>query len=429
MKSSYWERRLKEEADNRTKSEVLIQKEMHNLYKQVNNNVEREINAFLGRYAHGKDFSIKDLRRAIDKEDVRAYYDRARAYVKDKDFSKRANAHMKAYNLTMRTNRLEYLRAMIDLEIISGFSAEEGITNSLLNKYALEKFKEQSGILGLTIPTEKLMHAKIETLKNTPFKGKLWSDRLWDRQALLGHQVKKMAQELVLLGKNPTTHVNRIKELFDVNSYEARRLAVTEGAIIQTRVTQYNYTQNGIEEYKFVAESGACPMCSGLHGNKYRVDDMMSGDNASPMHPHCHCTEVPFVDREAWENEQDLLDSEVDKTAEIGYNIGEPASNIAIGTQFGKLGKYTEHPRTKVDWGKATKYSNRRMEERGIDQDFVDLIVENGIALEQADGLKHAFITKEGVAIVQTDGKLVTTYKKDTFDDKLNELIKIIYGE
>ncbi len=301
--NSYWEKRLKEEADNRTKSEVIIQKEMKDLYDNVNLRVENEINGFLGRYAYGKDFSVSELRRAISKEDVKAYYTKAKEYVKDGDFSKRANSHMKAYNLTMRTNRLEYLKAMIDLELINGFNTEEGITNNVLNAYALNKFKEQSGILGLTIPTEKLMHAKVETLKNTPFKGKLWSDRLWDRQTLLGNEVKKIAEDLVLLGKNPTVHINKIRDLFNVNAYEARRLAVTEGAIIQTRVTQYNYSQNGIEEYKFIAESSACSKCSALHDNKYKVENMMPGDNASPMHPHCHCTEVPFVDR------QNLIDS------------------------------------------------------------------------------------------------------------------------
>ncbi len=322
-KNSYWEERLIKEADIRTKEEAFIQKKINKIYDNTNRKVNDEIDSFLGRYSYGKSFDKKDVRKAIDSFEIKRFSSKAKEYVENKDFSDMANKRLKLYNLTMKTNRLEYLKAMINLEMVNGFNEEEKLTKSLLNTYALNKFKEQAGILEFTIPEPKVLNAKIKAIRDIPYKGDLWSKRIWNRQELLSKQVENIAQDLVLLGRNPTIYVNEIKRMFDINSYEARRLVVTEGARIQTQVTKYNYEQYGIEKYKYLSESGACVKCLDLHTRVFKVENMNPGENAAPMHPHCHCTEAPISDREDWEKEQDLLDKELDETIEMGYNVGD----------------------------------------------------------------------------------------------------------
>ena len=61
------------------------------------------------------------------------------------------------------------------------------------------------------------------------------------------------------------------------------------------------------------------------------------------------------------------------------------------------------------------------MNSRGITKDMVDYYVKNGKALSQNNGNKFAFVTREGVAIVTKEGKLVTTWSSDNFDNSMKK--------
>lgn len=48
-------------------------------------------------------------------------------------------------------------------------------------------------------------------------------------------------------------------------------------------------------------KSDVCPICKGLDDKHFKVDDMMPGENAPPMHPNCHCSTAAYMDNEAYE--------------------------------------------------------------------------------------------------------------------------------
>lgn len=93
------------------------------------------------------------------------------------------------------------------------------------------------------------------------------------------------------------------------------------------------------------------------------------------------------------------------------------------------MGKYVEHPNIEVDWSKFAEHGLERMEQRGVTKDMVNDFVKNGKVLSQNEGNKFAFITKDGVAVVSKDGKLITTWGKDKFDDNMKEIVKMLWGE
>ena len=74
-----------------------------------------------------------------------------------------------------------------------------------------------------------------------------------------------------------------------MSASQAKRLAVTEGARVATEAQRQSLIANGYEEYEYIAEPGACPHCAALSGKIFKVKDMMPGENAAPMHPHCRC--------------------------------------------------------------------------------------------------------------------------------------------
>lgn len=54
---------------------------------------------------------------------------------------------------------------------------------------------------------------------------------------------------------------------------------------------------NGFDEYVYVActKGDVCPICKGLDDKHFKVDDMMPGENAPPMHPNCHCSTAAYM--------------------------------------------------------------------------------------------------------------------------------------
>ena len=93
------------------------------------------------------------------------------------------------------------------------------------------------------------------------------------------------------------------------------------------------------------------------------------------------------------------------------------------------MGTYVENPNIKVDWTQYAEHAADRMQQRGMTQELVENIVENGKVLSQNNGSKYAYITQEGVAVVSNEGKLITAWTSADFDDNMKEIVKKLFGE
>ncbi|PYY29086.1 WXG100 family type VII secretion target [Paenibacillus illinoisensis] len=109
--------------------------------------------------------------------------------------------------------------------------------------------------------------------------------------------------------------------------------------------------------------------------------------------------------------------------------LNKDEKHAQYGEDLGKMGTYVENPSIQVNWSEFAEHGLARMEKRGVTQDMVDNWVETGKALSQNEGAKYAFVTREGVAIVSKEGKLVTTWGKDNFDEGMLEIVEKLYGK
>ena len=92
---------------------------------------------------------------------------------------------------------------------------------------------------------------------------------------------------------------------------------MTEGARVATEAQKQSLTANGYDEYEYIAEPSACPHCAALSGKIYKVKDMMPGENAAPMHPHCRCSVAAHYSKPKEEYEA-MLDNS--RNAPLGEN-------------------------------------------------------------------------------------------------------------
>lgn len=302
----YWAQREDEALKHYIKDEKEYDRQIKRIYSDTLDGVQKEINSFYGKYADKEGITIAEAKKRVSKLDIAAYERKAKRYVKDKDFSKKANEEMRLYNAAMKINRLELLKANIGLEMVAGHDELEKFMSGILQGRTEEELKRQAGILGKTITNNaQLAH----TIPNASFHNATFSDRIWMYQDLMRADLSKLLQTGLIQGKNPRVLARELKKVFDVSTYNAERLMRTELARVQTEAQKQSFEKNGFEQYTFIANSGCCDICQSLDGKHFKVANMMPGENAAPMHPHCRCSTAAYSDRKEYDEWLDYLAS------------------------------------------------------------------------------------------------------------------------
>ena len=301
MKSSeYWKKREAENAMKNQISEVQYKKNIEEIYANMMDEINKEINGFYTKYAAKEGITMAEAKKRVSKLDIAAYERKAKKYVETKDLSDQANEEMRIYNLTMKVNRLELLKANIGLEMVSGFDEMQKYFDKKLTDRTLKEFQRQAGILGKSVmKNEKYAHAIV----NASFKNATYSDRIWMYQGMLKAELEGLLASGLIRGQNPKKLGKQLEKRFGVSAYNAQRLMTTELARVQTEAQKQSFVRNGFDEYEYIAcgNNDVCSVCKALDGKHFKVDDMMPGENAPPMHPNCHCSIAAYMDNEAYE--------------------------------------------------------------------------------------------------------------------------------
>ncbi|MDY0394781.1 minor capsid protein [Virgibacillus halophilus] len=300
MTNSYWKKREQDHIAKQLKNDAAIAKRIRQKYMDAMEEIQTQIEAFYGRYSENEGISMSEARKRVGKLDIDKYSKKAKRYVKQKKFTKRANEEMRLYNATMKINRLQLLRLNIELELMAAVSDEERILLQELTKQARSEYQRQAGILGESLNYNEM---SIATIVNASFLSATWSDRLWSNQAALRAELDKLLNRGIVQGKNPRELARDLRKTFNTSVYNSERLLRTEMARVQQDVFQDSMKQADIERYEYIAEPTACDVCSALDGKIFKLSDAEPGVNAFPMHPNCRCSQAAYVDREAWDAE------------------------------------------------------------------------------------------------------------------------------
>lgn len=306
---TYWAQREAEALKHRITDEKQYDKEIKRIYQDMLDACQKEIDSFYAKYASTEGISIAEAKKRVRKADIASYERKAKRYVRTKDFSAKANEEMRLYNAMMKINRLEMLKANIGLELIAGHDELEKFMAKILQDRTEDELKRQAGILGKTVRNNA---AKAHAIVNGSFHNGTFSDRIWQYQDLMRADLGRILQTGLIQGKNPRALTKDLKKYWYGNdprtgggaTYCMERLLRTELARVQTEAQKQSFERNGFDMYEFICnvnptKHGTCDICKALDGKHFKVADMMPGENAPPMHPHCRCSTA------AWEDDSD----------------------------------------------------------------------------------------------------------------------------
>lgn len=298
---TYWKQREEEAIRHYISEEAEYQKQIEKIYDYMMDQIQKEINGFYTKYAKKEGITLAEAKKRVSKLDIEAYERKAEKYVKNKTFTEEANEEMRLYNLTMKVNRLEMLKANIGLELVDGFDELQKYYDEILTDRTLTEFERQAGILGKSIQNNaEAAHAIV----NASFHNAKYSDRIWMYQDMLKSELDTLLRQGLIQGRNPRVLARHLTKLFGVSKANAERLMRTELARVQIEAQKQSFERNGYDQYEFIALGSACGICRELDGKHFKVKDMMPGENAPPMHPFADArfllTKIAKTMRHGW---------------------------------------------------------------------------------------------------------------------------------
>lgn len=349
---TYWKKREEEALKHYISDEKQYDREISRIYEDMLDGIQGEISTFYGKYAKSEGITIAEAKKRVSALDIAAYERKAKRYVRaaardraanggktNKNgfyFSQRANEEMKLYNLTMKVNRLEMLKANIGLEMIKGHAELETFMEEILEGRTMEELERQAGILGKSIKNNA---QTAHSIVNASYKSATFSDRIWMYQDMMKADLGKLLQQGMIQGKNARVLARDIERYVVGNKrqpndkkgakYYAERLMRTEMARVQTEAQKQSFERNGFEQYKFIANSNCCEICKSLDGKVFNVKDMLPGENAAPVHPHCRCSTAAHSDRAEYEKWLEHLENGGTTEAYNGLKTKGSLTNIA----------------------------------------------------------------------------------------------------
>lgn len=302
LQLDYWREREEEQKKHNITDLDEYNRELDKIYSAMITDCQNQINDWYMRYATKEGISIADAKKRVSTADQKYYAEKAKEYVENKDFSDKANREMRLYNLTMKVNRMELLKANLGMAMTGGYSDIEKLTGEFLDKKTLEELKRQAVILGKGVDgVEK--HA--DDIVNASFKNATFSDRLWADMDSLRQSINVQVQRSLIRGLNPAEIARGFMPELRSDVKKARfateRLARTEMSRVLTDAQMDSFKANGYDEYMIICERTACALCRPFDGQHFPLDEMEVGYNASPFHPNCLCSQAPYMDRDELE--------------------------------------------------------------------------------------------------------------------------------
>lgn len=188
--------------------------------------------------------------------------------------------------------------------------------------------------------------------------GKTFSDRIWKDQKTLVDELYKEFTVSATRGANLKEAARRMSRKMDVSYKKCLRLLNTEDSFFSNKAVMDAYQSTTAEEYMILAtlDRKTCEICGDQDTKHYMIKDAKVGVNMPPFHPNCRCTTVVyFGDEEDMPEERMMRDEDgksvkteylsydewkkkyVDKTGEIGYNIGEDKDLLELIEQVNKV--------------------------------------------------------------------------------------------
>ena len=190
------------------------------------------------------------------------------------------------------------LSAKID-KLLSNEGKKE---QKLIQQILITAIKDKNGInnyvmaLGLDFKHTKISNKDLDKIINKLVYGKNYSSRIWDNKEAIAKVIKSDVKKFLNGEIDVNSIAKKIKERFNSNAYNSKRLVVTETARVMEESNELWREQHNIEYVMYCAtlDEKTCDDCSAYDGRIYKVGE----EPKIIRHPMCRCTMIALPSKD-----------------------------------------------------------------------------------------------------------------------------------
>ncbi|MBU3107149.1 phage head morphogenesis protein [Clostridium gasigenes] len=177
------------------------------------------------------------------------------------------------------------------------------LSNLILNMFGKEIKSTTKGIAYILSDVTKksfesygLKSHKDDVLKmiNGHYKGKHFSDRVWDNENQVSKMIHKEIKDFLDGKVNVNQIKNNIENQFKADKYNVKRLVDSEIGNIQSKITEKYFKDYNIKKVRYNATlCNTCDKCMNYHDKVFDID--YNSRPSLPQHPQCKCFYVQEI--------------------------------------------------------------------------------------------------------------------------------------
>lgn len=294
---------------------------LESTYKEAQKSIQREIEAFYGRYATETGMDIATVRQRLSaselssfQQDAARYYDELKALGGDPAYL----THLRSLSARAYMSRLEEVQTNIQVEIEKVYAQQQQVFHDAMAEAYTESFYQtvydiQTGIQAYGSFTALNTRA-IEKAVAQKWLGENYSSRIWANKDRLTLTLDQLIPQGVALGQNPRVIGRNIAKELGVSYNNAVRLARTEFNHVANSATFDSYKECGVEQYQVLAtlDNRTSEICAHMDSHIFKLSEKMEGVTYPPFHPNCRTTTIPYF-------EPDEIDEEFETTKPMSF--------------------------------------------------------------------------------------------------------------
>ena len=311
----YWNKRAEERIlmGEKTASELLTT--MKTVYNNSLKDINKEIEAFYGRYAENNNLTLTEVHKRLDptqlksaKDEIKRYYDDVDKLARNKDGNVDVNL-LRQYKDELRLqsakaymSRLEELKlGLKNITVHLGIKESEAYYQTLSKIYS-DNYKRTNfdidKFLGFSTGFESLNYKQLNTAIHQRWLGMNFSDRIWKNKGQLLDQINTTFLQGVAQGHNSKKIALEMAKNMGTSYHNCERLVRTECAHIAGQATLDGYKERGTKKYKYdvTLDNRTSEICQSLDGQVFDVKEAQEGINYPPMHPNCRSSTTPYFE-------------------------------------------------------------------------------------------------------------------------------------
>ena len=152
--------------------------------------------------------------------------------------------------------------------------------------------------IGVGVSFSYIDNDMIKEILAFPWSGRSYSQNLWINRTKLKNSMVQELTQMIIQGKGVKETSKALSKKLDADYKNCLRLIHTEHSYFMSEATTKAYEELDVEMYQYSSalDKRTCESCGALDGEIFKLVDRTVGVNASPLHPLCRCTELPYIE-------------------------------------------------------------------------------------------------------------------------------------